>query len=285
LIDNPSWQHFATHDESEYPELWEGVRGYWAPCLGPSGTRLHDVSGLNNWGTLTGISASNAWVAQDGRAAISLDFSDSIAKYATIPNSGQLNLGVRDFSVHGWARPTLAGIIVGRDVIGCHFSAANPYASYGIEFNTSGGGNSNWNFYIAVSGNNFIQLLSSVNSSLNVWYHVVGTYSATGMRIYVNGVLQGSNSENRDVIYNNQPLTIGQWPGGFNAEQQFVGQISEAAIWRRVLSDNEIRLLYQIGRGGMLTPRRRRRAYFVQTFSPSWAIGSNVVLQPSIGVS
>jgi hypothetical protein len=56
-------------------------------------------------------------------------------------------------------------------------------------------------------------------------------------------------------------------------------------LFDRAISGGEARQLYQIGRGGMLTPRRRRRAYFVQAFSPSWASGSNVVLQPSIGVS
>jgi hypothetical protein len=33
-------------------------------------------------------------------------------------------------------------------------------------------------------------------------------------------------------------------------------------LWDRGLSANEVDQLYQIGRGGMLTPRRRRRAYF-----------------------
>ena len=40
----PSFQDYGTYDESAYPELWDGVVGYWAPCLGPTGTRLFDVS-------------------------------------------------------------------------------------------------------------------------------------------------------------------------------------------------------------------------------------------------
>jgi hypothetical protein len=36
----------------------------------------------------------------------------------------------------------------------------------------------------------------------------------------------------------------------------------EQIMSSRAMSQNEINQLYQIGRGGMLTPRRRRRAYF-----------------------
>ena len=41
-------------------------------------------------------------------------------------------------------------------------------------------------------------------------------------------------------------------------------QIAEFAIYSRVLGVNECRWLYQLGRGGMLERRRRRRVYSVQ---------------------
>ena len=59
-----SWQHYGTYDESAHPDLWNGVVGYWAPCLGPTGLRLHDVSRWNAWGTLTTGAAS--WVVESG---------------------------------------------------------------------------------------------------------------------------------------------------------------------------------------------------------------------------
>ncbi|MGV2337667.1 MAG UNVERIFIED_CONTAM: hypothetical protein LVR18_27485 [Planctomycetaceae bacterium] len=36
----PSLSDYGTHDESAYPELWDGVVGAWAPCLGPTGNIL-----------------------------------------------------------------------------------------------------------------------------------------------------------------------------------------------------------------------------------------------------
>lgn len=39
-----SWQDFARErSESEYPELWDGLEGFWCPGLGPTGTKLINV--------------------------------------------------------------------------------------------------------------------------------------------------------------------------------------------------------------------------------------------------
>ena len=45
----PSWQDYATYDESAYPNLWDGVVGAWCPFLGPTGNRQHDLSWSRVW--------------------------------------------------------------------------------------------------------------------------------------------------------------------------------------------------------------------------------------------
>ena len=70
----PTWENFATHDESIVPELWDGVIGAWAPCLGPTGSRLHDMSRRGNWGTLTNMTSTSAWGVYQGQYA--LDFTN-----------------------------------------------------------------------------------------------------------------------------------------------------------------------------------------------------------------
>jgi hypothetical protein len=233
---------FAPRDgEPLFPELWRGCVGAWNPGLGPSGLRLYDWSGRGNHGTLTNMPAADGWRGEQGRYALDFSFVSG-GRYVTIPNTGQLNLGPRDFSVQGWARPTVGGSSVGRDVISCYFAPTSPFASYGIELQSTVGG-ANWAFFCGVSGNVFVRLDSSQSASLNTWQHIAGTYSSAGMRLYVDGILVASNVENRDVIYNNQPVTIGQWPGSFETNQQFNGQIADTAVWRRVLHPNEIRLL------------------------------------------
>ena len=51
---------------------------------------------------------------------------------------------------------------------------------------------------------------------------------------------------------------------GGNAPYQWDGLISDSAVWSRALTPNEVRSLYQLGRGGMLERRRRRRYYSMQ---------------------
>ena len=85
-----SWQDYGTHDESAYPELWSGCVGAWAPCLGPTGTRLHDLSRYRNWGTLTNMDAATDWVVSGGRYALDFDGSNDYVSAGNMPNLGSI---------------------------------------------------------------------------------------------------------------------------------------------------------------------------------------------------
>ena len=76
MISSPSLSDFGTHDESRYPELWEGCVGAWAPCLGPTGAKLHDFSGGNNWGALTNMNLSADWILSGKNYALDFDGTD-----------------------------------------------------------------------------------------------------------------------------------------------------------------------------------------------------------------
>jgi hypothetical protein len=147
-----------------------------------------------------------------------------------------------------WARPTLAGTSVGRNIIELHQSTSPPYISYGLQYEAT----DKFSFYCGFNSLTFC--VSTISSALNNWYHVVGVYTGTVMQVWVNGQLGRQQAETRANSYNGERLTLGTWPGDFSSGETWFGQISDAAIFRRVLSPNEIRLLYEIGRGGMLTP-------------------------------
>lgn len=77
----------------------------------------------------------------------------------------------------------------------------------------------------------------------NQWYHVATTFDGTQIKVYVNGVEDGSipmtgsiNSINRDVL-------IGARHRSGNVNDFFDGQIEELAVWNRALSLQEIRSL------------------------------------------
>jgi hypothetical protein len=85
--------------------------------------------------------------------------------------------------------------------------------------------------------------------------------SVDGASVWKNGVRLAVNGTYKSITQTGQ----GWYLGGAGSESFFTGNIYESIIWDRVLTATEQRQLYQIGIGGMLTPRRRRRAYSVAT--------------------
>ncbi|MDD3939560.1 MAG: fibrinogen-like YCDxxxxGGGW domain-containing protein, partial [Patescibacteria group bacterium] len=79
------------------------------------------------------------------------------------------------------------------------------------------------------------------------WHHFVGTYDPNiGGRVYLDGELVGSKPPNGDINHSrNFPLNIGRYYGGV----YFDGKISNALIYNRALSDEEVKTLYDRGRG------------------------------------
>ncbi len=87
------------------------------------------------------------------------------------------------------------------------------------------------------------------NIAENQWSHVVGTYDGTTLRLYVNGVLQGTNSFSGPINYQPSNLQIGKGAGAPNGFQ-WKGGIDEAAVYDRSLSENEVQALYNAGLSG-----------------------------------
>ena len=89
----------------------------------------------------------------------------------------------------------------------------------------------------------------------NHWYHVVHEWSAGGgLRLYVNGVLDGSASQS---IFTGSGLSNylaigGPQPGGTgcstDAATGFAGTIDDVRIYNRALSPQEVQQLYLMGK-------------------------------------
>jgi hypothetical protein len=237
LIDNPSWNHFASHDESEYPELWQGVRGYWAPCLGPSGTRLHDASGRANWGALTNFDLATDWVVDAGRYALNFDASNNVVTYSTdaVSLAG-------DFTFSIWARPSVS-ITSNRTLCQKQSGGLSLFLLNDTVFSARSqtGGLITW----------------TIPSVGTVWNHFCFVRSGTTARVYANGreSTDGSKTFTGTFLFDCLGSVI-------SPSTTLNGRMDDVIFWSNRLTQNEILSLYQIGRGGMLTPRRRRRAYF-----------------------
>lgn len=85
----------------------------------------------------------------------------------------------------------------------------------------------------------------SFSASNNNWYHVVGVKSSTdGMKLFVNGNLEGSDASATGSC----DLISGEtWIGGnsFENKHYFDGQIDDVRIYNRSLSSTEVSNLYQ----------------------------------------
>lgn len=86
---------------------------------------------------------------------------------------------------------------------------------------------------------------SNTPITLGKWHHVVGTYDPlVGGRIYLDGNLVGSRAANGQITHSrSHPLNIGRYHGGI----YFKGKISNARIYNRAISSNEVEMLYDRG--------------------------------------
>ena len=82
--------------------------------------------------------------------------------------------------------------------------------------------------------------------TINTWYHVAAVFGSSGMIMYINGGQQTDTDADTGGMTNTSPsfvigsLRVGTWP--------FNGKIDDVRVYNRVLSADEIRLLYNLGR-------------------------------------
>jgi hypothetical protein len=86
-------------------------------------------------------------------------------------------------------------------------------------------------------------LAGTTTISQNIWYHGVVTYDGTTRKIYINGVLDASDTPSSAAI-SNQPLTIGVYPGGTSS---FNGELNELCFFDYALSESQVTTLYGTG--------------------------------------
>jgi hypothetical protein len=83
---------------------------------------------------------------------------------------------------------------------------------------------------------------SNSQIALDEWHHVAATYdNEEGAKIYVDGLLDGSNPDQGGIPMNEAPLLIGENPEA--AGRFFDGLIDEVTVYERTLSAAEVRYL------------------------------------------
>ena len=75
------------------------------------------------------------------------------------------------------------------------------------------------------------------------WHHVAGTYDGSDIRIYVDGVEEGSTAASGTMSSNTAPVRIGAGSGGSGTEEPFDGDLGHGALWDTARSAGNIRSL------------------------------------------
>jgi hypothetical protein len=253
----PSWQEFGTHHESAYPELWDGVIGAWAPCLGPTGSRLHDHSGRNNWGTLTNMDPPTDWVVSDGQYALDI-FDDQHVDAGTLqgePLSGPFSMScwARNMTSSGPDFAPFAKATIDDLYEGAMLYSASPTSSL-VAY---------WRGGSRATG-------ATIVTNRTTWTLLGICWTGAQAQVIVNGRIDGTGATATAPAAGASPISIGRYRYFDNRSMR--GQVDDCIIWRRCLSPNEWRQLYQLGRGGMYQRRRRRAIYLPQAgFQAAWA--------------
>ncbi|MCD6429523.1 lamin tail domain-containing protein, partial [bacterium] len=184
---------------------------------------FQDLSGNNNHGTNYGATFTS------GRINQGLSF-DGIDDYVDIGNDTSLN-SLNDLTLEAWVNinsyPSVRGNIIGK------YLSPAPYRSYETYIDNNGFAV----FRIGIDGGSLQYVRSTTTLSLGQWYHIVGTYDGSYIKIYVNGALEGSKAVLGNIKYDSLHVNIGMVKEN---DSHFNGLIDEVKIYNRALGASEI---------------------------------------------
>jgi uncharacterized protein (TIGR02145 family) len=203
-----------------------GLVGWW-----PFNGNANDESGNGNHGTVNG-----AILAADrfGNAGKAYSF-DGNGDYLNIAYSSTISPIIG--TVSGWLK-TYSSIPHQSLIFGQSHGRPQLFVNNGKVYIGWG----------ATQG--FANCASITSVDIGQWVHVLGIFSTNSFSIYVNGVLESSNSTNLIQNSCNAPLQIGGFlvstscgTNGSNG-QFFNGFLDDIAIYNRALSPTEVQQLY-----------------------------------------
>ena len=120
------------------------------------------------------------------------------------------------------------------------YNIISSYDSGGAGLHISSG-----NIYFQIYSGGYINV-SGGSVSANTWYHVVGTYDNSKLRIYINGELKGEVAKTGNITYHSDtPWAVGVNPSGTgDGGEHYYGKLSDVRIYSTALSASDVKELY-----------------------------------------
>ena len=190
-----------------------------------------DSSGSANNATLVG---SPAFVAGQLGSALQLN---GTSQYASVADAASLDL-TTGLTLAAWIRPGVA-VNTTQDVM--KKASTTGTLVNGYELALSSAGKVFVRFNQATSADTFrVNSTSSYPLSSSAWMHVAATYDGTTIRIYINGLLEGSVAGPAAIATNSLPLSLGAQS---DASRFYTGLLDDARVYATALSATEIAAL------------------------------------------
>ncbi|OQW99139.1 MAG: hypothetical protein BWK80_63375, partial [Desulfobacteraceae bacterium IS3] len=203
----------------------ESKGGFTMNTLNIFGKRMYAAAVLRLLAIIAVVSGAVFFASPCSAANDSLSF-DGTDDYV---NCGDSPFQIANGTWEAWFKPTVLGgvkAIITKDV-----DNYNDDGYLGIH-----GSNKIW-FFIDKSDNSYYELFSDSTVSTGTWYHVAVTWGS-GMKMYVNGVLQADTDANTSgIISSGNNLFIGSRD---SSADHFNGQIDEVRVWNVARTQAEI---------------------------------------------
>lgn len=203
---------------------------------------VYDQSGNNRTASISGMVRDSAQAI--GRLGQAFSFTGATSEYVQAGGFSEIGTSNQAYTMAAWVRPAIGGVT--GDVI--HVSSSSNGSGWCLSMLQVVSGKA---FALSWPANT---LTGATTLAANQWYHLVHTWDATnGLRIYVNGSLDGSAAQGTfSASGSSNYVAIGSpLPGGTacasDAAVGFNGAIDDVRIYSRSLSSGEVTQLYRLG--------------------------------------
>lgn len=204
---------------------------------------------VDSVGTNTGTAFANtSTITVAGKLGTSLTFVGSSNQFIDLGSDASLKFA-GDFSVSLWVDP--GSSTTGRYIIGNRSSSGN---NVGWEIFTDAAGtfprinfDDNGGTTVSLNGTSNIE-------SAGTWHHLVMVVEGENLKLYVNGVSEGTQNIpiTGDYATNSGNMYIGSSPMRATGGVSFTGVIDQVVFVSRALTQTEVNFLYNSGTGTVL---------------------------------
>ena len=199
-------------------------------CYGLAGDANDPVNNLN--GTLGAVTPD---ADRNGTANECYYFSGNASSLITLPDDSKLK--GKSMSVSAWVKPS----VINSSYI---VFAKNNFSAFHEAYALSMDGTKFLAAKCNSSGNSYQH--SATIPVANTWYHVVLCVSKTTLSLYVNGVLESTDSTTGDIQYQTGKGVQVGGSGESYFPRAFQGNIDNVRFYSRILSAQEVSDLYTL---------------------------------------